>query len=337
MDLSERISRYLSQVPGAISGQEGHKQTFKVAMILYNGFGLEESEALRWLEDYNEKCQPKWTEKELRHKVSEAAKQTYKDKRGHLLRNGEIVRDEVVRNVPPKPPTQQRIDPVSCIENFLRSFRCNEHEIYEASPIKPSDDFAEDGVLVLEHLFKAGEFVNFVSAFKMSADADGGEKAVPGNRGETVERDNLMNDWLLSGMPQSQCGGWLRMNPLDGDGIADKNVTVFRHILLEFDKIPIELQLSLFAKIPLPISAILTSGGKSIHAWVKADCRDDTDYRDSAEMLLKMLERFGLDRKNKNPSRLSRLPGVTRVLGASGDGRQRLLYLNPNPEQKAIL
>jgi len=34
---------------------------------------------------------------------------------------------------------------------------------------------------------------------------------------------------------------------------------------------------------------------------------------------------------------LSRLPGVQRHIGATGDGRQRLLYLNPTPEQKAIL
>jgi hypothetical protein len=44
-----------------------------------------------------------------------------------------------------------------------------------------------------------------------------------------------------------------------------------------------------------------------------------------------------VDTKNKNPARLSRLPGVVRQIGANGDGRQRLFYLNPQPEQKAIL
>lgn len=337
MDLDERIARYLTTIPGAVSGQEGHTQTLKVAMVLYNGFGLSEEETLYWLEQYNPRCNPPWEEKDLKRKASEAAKFTYNLARGHLLKNGEIVRDEVVRKVPPKTPEKQRIDPTNCIENFLRGFRCNEHEIFEASPIKPSDDFTEDGILVVEHLFQPGEMVNFVTKFKMSAHRDGQEKAVPHGYGESVEQSDLICKWSMSGMPASEAGGWMRMNPTDGEGISDANITKFRHILLEFDNIPLELQLSLFSKLPLPIAAILTSGGKSVHAWVRADCLDVTNYKDTSAMLLKMLERFGLDGKNKNPSRLSRLPGVTRKLGASEDGRQRLLFLNPNPEQKAIL
>lgn len=337
VSLQERISRYLSRVPGAVSGQEGHTQTMKVAMVLYNGFGLSEADTLYWLTQYNPRCNPPWDEKALKHKASEAAAfKGYDLARGHLLKNGEAVRDEVIRNIPCRPPEKQRIDPTNCIENFLRGFRCNEHEIYEASPIKPSDDFTEDGLILVEHLFQPGEIVNFVTQFKMSPHRDGMEKAVPNGYGESIERDSLLLRWSL-GMPKSEAGGWMRMNPTDGEGISDANITAFRHILLEFDNIPLELQLSLFAKLPLPISAILTSGGKSVHAWVRADALDVTNYKDTSAMLLKILDRFGLDGKNKNPSRLSRLPGVTRLLGASGDGRQRLLYISPKPEQKAIL
>lgn len=336
MDLNERIARYLSKVPGAVSGQEGHTQTLKVAMVLYNGFGLSESETLEWLRQYNPRCNPPWEEKDLRHKASEATTLNYTYKRGHLLNNGDVIRDEVVRQNSKPKPVHQRIDPVNCIENFLRGFRCNEHEIFEASPVKPSDDFTQDGILLVSRLFEPEEQVNFVTKFKMSP-TQHGERPVPGGYGETMRASDLVKDWTFSGMPESDCGGWLRMNPMDGNGVADANVTAFRHILLEFDNIPVELQLSLFARLPLPISTILTSGGKSIHAWVRADCLDETNYRDNSTMLLRMLERFGLDGKNKNPSRLSRLPGVVRKIGSSGDGRQRLLYLNPRPEQKAIL
>jgi hypothetical protein len=70
---------------------------------------------------------------------------------------------------------------------------------------------------------------------------------------------------------------------------------------------------------------------------VRIDAGTLEEYRATVAKMLALLERFGVDSKNKNPSRLSRLPGVIRRIGAEGDGRQRLLYLNPSPVQKAIL
>jgi len=67
------------------------------------------------------------------------------------------------------------------------------------------------------------------------------------------------------------------------------------------------------------------------------DARDAHDYRRRVSRLLELVGRFGVDGKNKNPSRLSRLPGAQRSIGAAGDGVQRLLYLNPLPEQRRIL
>jgi hypothetical protein len=61
------------------------------------------------------------------------------------------------------------------------------------------------------------------------------------------------------------------------------------------------------------------------------------EFRRDVARMLAVLAKFGVDGKNKNPSRLSRLPGVVRRIGADGDGRQRLFYLNPQPKQKAIL
>ena len=127
------------------------------------------------------------------------------------------------------------------------------------------------------------------------------------------------------------------MNPLDGRGIADTNITAFRYALLESDALPMELQLALFARLPLPIAAVLSSGGRSYHAWVRVDAADAATYRKIVSRLLQMLAQFAVDAKNKNPSRLSRLPGAKRIIGAVGDGVQRLLYLNPNPEQRSIL
>jgi putative DNA primase/helicase len=69
----ERARAYLACCDPAISGRGGHDQTFKVACRLVKGFALAPDDALRLLLcDYNPRCVPPWTEKELRHKVEDA-------------------------------------------------------------------------------------------------------------------------------------------------------------------------------------------------------------------------------------------------------------------------
>jgi hypothetical protein len=83
---------------------------------------------------------------------------------------------------------------------------------------------------------------------------------------------------------------------------------------------------------------ILTSGGKSVHAWVRINAPDRASYRSKVGQMFALLERFGVDQANKNPSRLSRLAGAQRRIGVTGDGRQRLLYFNPdNNSERTIL
>ena len=70
----ERACRYVDKMPPAISGQRGHDRTFRVACILRKGFGLDEEQAMQIMRRYNQRCQPPWTEKELRHKVQDAGR-----------------------------------------------------------------------------------------------------------------------------------------------------------------------------------------------------------------------------------------------------------------------
>jgi hypothetical protein len=70
----ERASKYLAAIPGAISGSGGHATTFRAALALVRGFALPEDEALRLLvEEFNPRCGPAWSLRELRHKVKQAA------------------------------------------------------------------------------------------------------------------------------------------------------------------------------------------------------------------------------------------------------------------------
>jgi hypothetical protein len=82
---AERISRYIGKIPGAVSGNGGHRQTFKVAMVLFNGFGCSEAETLEWLRHYNSKCEPPWSEAELLHKARSAAEAAFDKPRGWML------------------------------------------------------------------------------------------------------------------------------------------------------------------------------------------------------------------------------------------------------------
>lgn len=127
-------------------------------------------------------------------------------------------------------------------------------------------------------------------------------KKHPDDIGATV------GDW------KSEVGGWIRFNPLDGEGVKNENVTGFKFALVESDTLPIAEQDAIFRKLELPIAALVHSGGKSLHAIVRVDAADYEEYRKRVEFLYDFLEKQGvtIDKQNRNPSRLSRMPGLTR-------------------------
>jgi KaiC/GvpD/RAD55 family RecA-like ATPase len=71
----KRAQKYLEKVPPAVAGQRGHDRTFQAACVLVLGFGLPNSDALALLSEWNQACDPPWTQKELEHKIADAAKQ----------------------------------------------------------------------------------------------------------------------------------------------------------------------------------------------------------------------------------------------------------------------
>jgi hypothetical protein len=84
-DLDKRILAYLDAVPGAVSGNGGDQQTFTLECELVNGFALSAGQASGYLEQYNQKCEPPWSTKELEHKVERALVAPHGKPRGHLL------------------------------------------------------------------------------------------------------------------------------------------------------------------------------------------------------------------------------------------------------------
>ncbi|MFL6519182.1 MAG: hypothetical protein ACJ8NS_03100 [Chthoniobacterales bacterium] len=79
------IQRYVAHAPKAISGNNGHTTTLKVARTLHNGFGLCGDELLHWLGVYNARLSDQWTDRELEHKAEAAESSDYDKPRGWML------------------------------------------------------------------------------------------------------------------------------------------------------------------------------------------------------------------------------------------------------------
>jgi len=205
-------------------------------------------------------------------------------------------------------------------------------EWLQDQPLPPEPNGDWDGIADLSEylraLFNSDERVGVVTECWEQPGDDGGVRYAPKRgvwdrtAGDLLELlacahdlGEVVGDW------HPAAGAWVRFNPLDGQGCTDQNVTAFRYALVESDDISVERQLAIYRQLELPIAALVHSGRKSLHAIVRVDAPDFKEYQHRVDFLYDVCKRNGLviDRKNRNPSRLSRLPGATR------DGRKQWL------------
>ena len=135
-------------------------------------------------------------------------------------------------------------------------------------------------------------------------------------------------------------GLFIRINPMREGGAKNDDVTSYRQVLVEFDKnakgerIPKDVQFGAIVSSGLPVSAVIDSGNKSIHAWVRVDAPDASEYKRRVDIIWDWFEGLNLDKQNKNPSRLSRCPEGWRMV--EGERRQQtLLAVNVGAESWA--
>ena len=190
----------------------------------------------------------------------------------------------------------------------------------EEVPPPPNDwDPKEQLLTYINTLFQPDDIVAYCTQSLKKEDE---EKWVPKNKGVYVRTAaeicadlNHYDDISYAvGDYSKEAGAWIRINPFDGQGVLNTNVTDFRYTLVECDDISLEKQYSLIKQMQLPVAALVHSGGKSLHAVVKINAIDRDDYAKKVQFLYQTCEKSGLkvDTKNKNPSRLSRMPGVER-------------------------
>jgi putative DNA primase/helicase len=101
VDRVARCRKYLEKLPPAVSGQGGHNQTMQAACDCYR-FDLADGEAWALLTEYNTRCVPPWSEKELRHKLDDARKTVTAD--GELgVRNRSLPASTAATTARPRP------------------------------------------------------------------------------------------------------------------------------------------------------------------------------------------------------------------------------------------
>jgi len=97
----ERARRYVSKMPEAISGQHGHSTMFSVACVLVQGFSLDMADARMLLAEYNATLTEPFNEREVDHKLQDAAKAQSARGQGYLLNASD--RTANIRVTPKKP------------------------------------------------------------------------------------------------------------------------------------------------------------------------------------------------------------------------------------------
>ena len=207
-----------------------------------------------------------------------------------------------------------------------KDYQIVEKEWVEGIEIKEPDIWnpVSDLIKYLEILFDSTENVGYVTEVW---EKDGKYMPSKGNydrtAGQLIEQLSKCDGDIGSvlGDYKEEAGAWIRFNPLDGKGVKNDNVTDYRYALVESDSMDLDKQNALIRELELPIATLVYSGKKSLHAVVRIDARDYTEYRKRVDYIYSICKKNGLeiDTQNKNPSRLSRMPGVIR------NGRKQFL------------
>jgi RecA-family ATPase len=296
----DRARAWLRNTPGAVAGQGGHNATFAVATALIHGFELNAGDAESLLHEYNAKCLPPWKPNELAHKLDQASKVPHDKPRGWLLESNSGM--------------GQGGTPVSPTGKFV---------VRKIQAI-PQSDFRFSTIDFLKACFEPDEVVCICN--DIVSDDEG--RTRPNSKGTFLKRDEWIKNHFtppISAMwngPDSR-GAYVRVNPCFDESGSDSGVAAFRHVLVEMDEKTKDEQWTILKESKLPMSVVIDSGGKSLHGWVRVDAANKEEWSERRDVVYRQLEALGIDPKNKNASRFSRLAGVMR------DGNeQKLLAIN---------
>jgi hypothetical protein len=322
--ITERASRYIARMDAAVSGSGGHDATFAVACALVHGFAMGESEAMALMHEFNQRCAPPWSERELAYKLRSAANSFSPRGSGYLLDSKGSAPAQEWKPLPKAEKVE--FDP-SALARAAGEFRPRLDWFAARSYADPSLTSSEDFL----GLLYAGEKVLIFNDSRSQGQAVWPDEPIP-----SCGPDGM---WYLG----NPVDGMEHQNPRTGklSRRSEESVTRWKFALLESDEADPSLWLAALAKSTLPISAIYSSGGRSVHALIRVPSAGSGMSRLSgpsskeewdawARSMKAPLARLGADPKALTAVRLTRLPQQWR--GERGKERlQKLLYVNPIP------
>lgn len=312
IDLTERARRYVGKMPAAVSGGGGHNATFHVACVLVQGFGLSPEQAFPLIAEFNQRCDPPWTEKDLWHKLrgADSPKCAPRRGRGFLAKGGEW-----------KPSADWKSYHHLEVEAKKAAFDAEKLRTFSGAWAKAVDlvwlanrsmyDPARvDAARFLELLYQPGEKVAVITYYY----------ATTIGQGLTLWPDVAPP---TCGPEPRPCGVWFINQPVDGgyhpadegDKMSCRNhraVTSWRYLVIESDEADTRQWLGALAQLPLRIAALYSSGGRSVHALVVIDAPTKQVWDAEVAKMKDALAVLGADPKTLTAVRLTRLPGTWR-------------------------
>jgi hypothetical protein len=277
--------------------------------------GLTRGQTERWLEIGSRGCGREVPQSE----IDGAIRTAWNEPKG-----GRSYKPKGGRHHEPTTPLPQ-FDEAELNRVAARMPEVDEDWLRQRSPILPDEVTPPE---FLNHVFEDGEFA--VVATRMNA------KGTVWPCGKEP-RMGLIWKWTTT----LQCDVFYLSNPVDGrirpnprtgneTCRSEENITFYRHLVVESDIASADKWLPVLAQLEVPITAVYTSGGKSIHALARIDAKTKTEWVESVLPMKQRLTALGADPAAMTAVRLTRLPGCKRN---STGGFQRLLYLNPKPDR----
>ncbi len=327
----ERARRYLAKCPPSISGQGGHNAAYRAAVALVHGFALEDGDARALLMRWNTSCVPPWSDAELLHKVQSAGSAQHARPRGYLAGKGAPQGNGTRGKYALAPRTPK---PMFC-PMVLKRVAAKAGAITDifafvtsASPV-PVAGLDSAGVLHSLYPKGSGERVLIFSIMK--------------SKGQLLWEADTADDTKKQPLPAGDDGVWFLPQPVDGEyhpnprqggklsRRSEESVTAWRYAVLESDEASADEWLRCLVQMPLRITSICESGGRSIHALVRVDAASKKEWDANIAAIKCVLVTLGADAGALSAVRLTRLPQAAR-----GGRLQRLLYLNPSPDGRPI-
>lgn len=216
---------------------------------------------------------------------------------------------------------RRTIDAAKLLKGIMeRGAAFTESDLWEASRVRIDWPPERDGIEVLRRLYPPQERL-FIGA---RHDAGPGRVLPVSEWIARFERGIAIPEYVipnpLTGEPGQTKDGKVSYR-------ADNCVERFRFAVVEFDDMLREKQIQFWAGVKLPVVALLDSGGKSIHGWIRIDATNADEWTRRVENeLFEILTAMGADAACKNEARLSRMTGHYRIEKGNW---QRLLYLDP--------